>query len=180
MWPFEQRRALGRLRPGPPRRELQLLVSPPIWRVWVDGRAVSRTPGMPRSVHVGRGRHVVEFRHPRTFPLRFEVPAGSADRSLGGRLRWRPATLTVRVRPARAARRAAFRYLAPRFLEGRSTQPVNLPLTIRLGRRVRTRPRARIQIFARGYRHEERRVVLTPGARRTVSVRLRSLTPSRR
>jgi len=177
MWPFEQRRALGRLRPGPPRRELQLLVSPPIWRVWVDGRVVSRAPGMPRSVHVGRGRHVVEFRHPRTFPLRFEVPAGSADRSLGGRLRWRPATLTVRVRPARAARRAAFRYLAPRFLEGRQPQPVNLPLTIRLGRRVRTRPQARVQIFARGYRHEERRVVLSPGARRVVSVRLRPLAP---
>ena len=165
---------LTRIRIAPQQhRMFRFNVTPPIWTAYVDGRAVSRRPGTPLWAKLGPGRHVVEFRHPSVWPLRFVVGPTDPGRALQAQLRFRPATLLVRVAPREA--RARFVFLAPRWLARRGSYPVNLPLKVRLGTRVRDLSRVRIRVYAVGYRHEDRQVQMAPGERTVLPVLIRPL-----
>jgi serine/threonine-protein kinase len=162
--------APGRPAPGGP-RSFAFKIQPPIWRAFLDGRAISPSPGQPLQYDVPPGDHTLVFRSDIAYDHVVNVAAGQPATAITGRLRWKPARLLVQANPSAA--RVQFK--SPPYLE-RSVFPKSGELVMIPLPADRDPPfSARIMVYAERYQAEYRDIALVPNQLTNVTVKLTPL-----
>lgn len=160
----------------PKERVFRLAVRPATFIALLDGKQVSPVPGLPLTLTVGPGEHLVVLRDAKNHfqDIRVTVGKQSTGGTIGNSLRrWRPGRLRVTGSPPGALWRIESpRALAERFKHRRiNTKSISIPFTSSDEPKTPDRT-VELRIWQLGYRYQKRFVRLVPGTLENIKVDL--------